>query len=230
MGFPVFSGVTLFLTLLGPYYAIYNFSSISETTGINSLLMSSMFYSVVACFLKSLFLASIPVTFLSQGFVIEYLGVFTKVFYFYFMYRLINSKASKQHEVEIRLNTCITGWCVAHTMLTYFIPLVTDSSLTSDFSLEYIRLILSSYSASLSTFVCFYCTYMYSKPSLYDRKGIMLLAVSSAFLIQTLSMSLFGIFGLNNITPFINFPIFSYLAFYTHYNFNLQKKKALYKK
>ncbi|KAK6588621.1 hypothetical protein RS030_3445 [Cryptosporidium xiaoi] len=224
MGFPVFSGVTLFLTLLGPYYAIYNFSNISETTGVNSLLISSIFHSVVACFLKSLFLASIPVTFLSHEFVIEYLGIFTKVFYLYFMWRLINSKTSKQHEIDIRLNTCTIGWCVAHTTLSYFIPLVTDSSLNSDFSFEYIRLILSSYSASLSTFICFCCTYMYTKPNLYDRRGVVILTILSTFLIQILTMSLFNILGKNNIPPFINLPIFAYIAFYTHQN--LQKKKT----
>lgn len=231
MGFPVFSGVTLLLTLLGPYYGIFSFSGISETTGINSLLVTSVFYSVVACFLKSLFLASIPTKLVSpQGLMLEHLSIFTKLFYLYFMWRLINGKTARQHEVETRLNICTIGWCVAHTTLTYFIPLVIDSSLSSDFSFEYIRLILSSYSASLSTFICFYCVYMYTKPSLYDRKGVVVLILLSTFLIQTLTMSLFNLVGQNNVPPFINLPIFAYLSFYTYHNFKKQREKTSSKK
>ncbi|KAF7458792.1 putative membrane protein (DUF2053) family protein [Cryptosporidium felis] len=223
MGFPVFSGVSLLIFLLGPYYLIYNFSIISETTGTNPLLFSSIFYSIVACFLKSLFLASIPVP---GRDLMEYLSIITKVFYLYFIRSLLESKNAKNHEVETRINTSVLGWCIAHTSLTYFIPLVTDRSLSSDFSLDYVRLILSSYSVSLSTYICFYCMYMLSKPNSYDRKSVILLAIASSFLIQLTTLGLSNIFGDKNIPPFINLPIFSYLAYYTHSNYEKKKEKS----
>lgn len=227
MGFPVFSGVTLMILLMGPYYLAYNVSSAFETTGTNPLLFTSILYSVLACFLKSLLLASIPVP--SQG-VMEYLSVITKVIYLYFIRLILQSKNAKNHEVSVRINVGILGWCIAHTALTYFIPVVTDTSLSSEFSMEYIRLILSSYSASFSTYTCFYCMYMLTKPNLYDRKGAIIITISCSFFIQLVTMGLSNVFGQNNIAPFINLPIFAYLAFYITLNFNRKREKTSSKK
>ncbi|OII72812.1 uncharacterized protein cubi_03682 [Cryptosporidium ubiquitum] len=223
MAFPVFSGITLMVLLMGPYYLVYNMSSIFETTGTNPLLFSSISYSVLACFLKSLLLASIPIP--TQN-IMEYLSIITKVIYLYFIRLILLSKNAKNHEVNVRINVGILGWCIAHTALTYFIPVVTDTSLSSDFSLDYIRLILSSYSASLSTYTCFYCMYMLTKPNLYDRKGVIIITISSCFLIQLVTSGLSSTFGQNNIAPFVNLPIFAYLAFYINLNFNKKREKV----
>ncbi|TRY49998.1 Uncharacterized protein CTYZ_00000494 [Cryptosporidium tyzzeri] len=221
MGFPVFSGITLMILLMGPYYLMYNISSVFETAGTNPLLLTSISYSVLGCFLKSLLLASIPIP--SQS-TMEYLSIITKVIYLFFIRLILQSKNAKNHEVYVRINVGILGWCIAHTALTYFIPLATDTSLSSDFSLDYVRLILSSYSASLSTYTCFYCMYMLTKPNLYDRKGTIIIAISSCFFIQLFTLGLSSIFGKNNIAPFINLPIFAYLAYYINLNFNQKRE------
>lgn len=211
------------ILFMGPYYLVYNMSSVFETTGTNPMLFTSMLYSVLACFLKSLLLASIPVP--GQD-VMEYLSVITKVIYLYFIHLILQSKSAKNHEVSVRINVGILGWCIAHTALTYFIPVATDTSLSSQFSMDYIRLILSSYSASLSMYTCFYCMHMLTKPNLYDRKGVTIITISSSFLIQLVTMGLSNTFGQNNIAPFINLPIFAYLAFYITLNFNQKREKA----
>ncbi|KAJ1604501.1 hypothetical protein OJ253_3643 [Cryptosporidium canis] len=156
----------------------------------------------------------------------EYLSVLTKVIYLYFMKLILQSKNAKSHEVHVRINVGILGWCIAHTALTYFIPVATDYSLSPDFSMDYIRLILSSYSASLSTYTCFHCVYMLSKPNLYDRKGATIIAISSCFFIQMATLGLSNTFNQNNIAPFINLPIFAYLAFYITTNFNQKRQGA----